>query len=587
MAIHYVGDIIHQKCYTKNGIRRSPMIGASYDADQPLKDAVTKRTIYRRHKDGTVIWDTDIVSADKSCPYGDSSVPSQVRRERMYNDMFHLIKKKTDRFRAVFVVALPNEFTQKQAIACARNMALAFSKRYHRPCDYSIHYKRGNLHIHVSMPEWEWEHGKWGTKPKNLYINRHTNEFIYDGIYYDSNGNDIRLPMVEKGNEPIYETDKNGKTVCVNQLRGERNKRRWVRQRTGFLVNPSELRWLNDEVDRHINRSLEKANSNDRVVRYPKEITSKLKSLGLEQKHIGPQSYRTKDSRYKEISEHNKTSKRIENAIVSTLIQKEEVEELSSSVAADTAFIDNATVELAESEKKMETFKNGDNFVESYITNVIQPEYTFISDATEKYSAFLQEKQNALQPLIQLLDSNIDVLTKEISAKSKKLKNTPRNNARIKLWNGNIKILKNFTSKLKQYSTKNFVRNIQKIAARRWQKLSPWSKVKYIETHQNATNAFIYAGHMDLDVEDKNYDNVPTPNSLDLPNTTKWQKHTNNQNFIENIVTYDADYKPTISTELLSEIPIEVSSNSLTSRILLICSLIVACLTSNRAPICF
>lgn len=554
MAIHYVGDIIHQKCYTKNGIRRSPMIGASYDADQPLKDAVTKRTIYRRHKDGTVIWDTDIVSADKSCPYGDSSVPSQVRRERMYNDMFHLIKKKTDRFRAVFVVALPNEFTQKQAIACARNMALAFSKRYHRPCDYSIHYKRGNLHIHISMPEWEWEHGKWGTKPKNLYINRHTNEFIHDGIYYDSNGNDIRLPMVEKGNEPIYETDKNGKTVCVNQLRGERNKRRWVRQRTGFLVNPSELSWLNDEVDRHINRSLEKANSNDRVVRYPKEITSKLKSLGLEQKHIGPQSYRTKDDRYQEISEHNKTSKRIENAIVSTLIQKEEVEELSSSVASDTAFIDNATVELAESEKKMETFKNGDNFVESYITNVIQPEYTFISDATEKYFAFLQEKQNALQPLIQLLDSNIDALTKEISAKSKKLKNTPRNNARIKLWNGNIKILKNFTSKLKQYSTKNFVKNIQKIATRRWQKLSPWSKVKYIETHQNAANAFIYAGHMDLDVEDKNYDNVPTPNALDLPNTTKWQKHTNNQNFIENIVTYDADYKPSISTERLSEI---------------------------------
>ena len=106
------------------------------------------------------------------------------------------------------------------------------------------------------MPEWEWEHGKWGTKPKNLYINRHTNEFIHDGIYYDSNGNDIRLPMVEKGNEPIYETDKNGKTVCVNQLRGERNKRRWVRQRTGFLVNPSELSWLNDEVDRHIKSSI-------------------------------------------------------------------------------------------------------------------------------------------------------------------------------------------------------------------------------------------------------------------------------------------------------------------------------------------
>ena len=47
---------------------------------------------------------------------------------------------------------------------------------------------------------------------------------------------------------------------------------------------------------------------------------------------------------------------------------------------------------------------------------------------------------------------------------------------------------------------------------------------------------------------------------------------------------YTRGFRPPV---LLSEIPIEVSSNSLTSRILLICSLTVAWLTSNKTSICF
>ena len=94
MAIHYVSTIRHQTCESKRShIRRSIMIGPSYDSDQPLLDEHTGRTIYRRHTDGTVIWHSNIVSADTSCPYGDASVPSQVRRQNMYNDMYKMMKK--------------------------------------------------------------------------------------------------------------------------------------------------------------------------------------------------------------------------------------------------------------------------------------------------------------------------------------------------------------------------------------------------------------------------------------------------------------------------------------------------------------
>ena len=68
MAIHYVSSINHQKLWNRKGVRRSLMIGPSYDADQPLFDEHTKHTIYREHKDGSVVLHTDIVSADSSCP---------------------------------------------------------------------------------------------------------------------------------------------------------------------------------------------------------------------------------------------------------------------------------------------------------------------------------------------------------------------------------------------------------------------------------------------------------------------------------------------------------------------------------------
>ena len=54
----------------------------------------------------------------------------------------------------------------------------------------------------------------------------------------------------------------------------------------------------------------------------------------------------------------------------------------------------------------------------------------------------------------------------------------------------------------------------------------------------------------------------------------------------DNIISrlYILGFRP---PELLSEKPIEVSSNSPDDIILLICSLNVACFTSNNSPICF
>ena len=283
MAIHYVSPMKHQKLWNKNGIRRSLLIGPSYDSNQQLFDEHTKRTIYRPHKDGTVIWHTDIVSADPTCPYGDKSKDLQKRRQKMWNDVMKLVTPKSPRCRAFFEYALPNSFSKEQAIQCAEEFAMNLSKRINTPVDFSIHYVPKNIHVHVGCPEWQWENGKFASKGVTYYVDKNDNP-IKNGVFWDKKGYPLRNPIIN-GDKPIILRDVDGNPVLdkqghiqfKNQLKTKRGERRWHRFKFENITK-KDVAFIHSEVDRIINAELERSGSEERITR-PK-CTQKIKISG-------------------------------------------------------------------------------------------------------------------------------------------------------------------------------------------------------------------------------------------------------------------------------------------------------------------
>lgn len=561
MAIHCVSKIVHTKLWTKSGHRRSPMIGPSYDANQPLTDAATGNTIYRKHNDGTVIWHADVVSTNPTCPYGDSTVDPQIRLEGMYNSLLPLITEKSSRFRASFNAALPSEFTREQAIECAYNITKSLSDRFHRPCEFAIHYKKGtpgkkdNIHIHFGLPEWEWENGKWNAKSKNCYINRHTGEYITDGKYYDENGNDVRLPKTTDNAEPIYATDKEtGKTVCTNQARGERNKRKWIRRRIDFFT-PEQCTWLNDEVDKHINNMLELMMSSDRVQRHSKEVTAKLKKIGRIPRHIGPQSCRTKDQRYHELTAINEEVKRLTTALEENEKSKNNAEmKLSATMSDDSRLIEESTKQekqLNDVIAEMEVLKL-DNSVISYIEKELQPGVMFEREAEDRYKSFLSMKKKMTRPLSDALDHGLRSTNEEL-AKIKKFPATRRRTARKQFLSRNANMMTTLRNGLQTITEADFTKKIRQRAHRKWNGISGWRKYHYVNNRCGKSNGIIYREYLGLTGTcPKAEFYIPSP--LFLPNIKKVQERIQSiANDWQKTMTSD-EHLPPVNVAILSEI---------------------------------
>lgn len=561
MAIHCVSKIVHTKLWTKSGHRRSPMIGPSYDANQPLTDAATGNTIYRKHNDGTVIWHADVVSTNPTCPYGDSTVDPQIRLEGMYNSLLPLITEKSSRFRASFNAALPSEFTREQAIECAYNITKSLSDRFHRPCEFAIHYKKGtpgkkdNIHIHFGLPEWEWENGKWNAKSKNCYINRHTGEYITDGKYYDENGNDVRLPKTTDNAEPIYATDKEtGKTVCTNQARGERNKRKWIRRRIDFFT-PEQCTWLNDEVDKHINNMLELMMSSDRVQRHSKEVTAKLKKIGRIPRHIGPQSCRTKDQRYHELTAINEEVKRLTTALEENEKSKNNAEmKLSATMSDDSRLAEESTKQekqLNDVIAEMEVLKL-DNSVISYIEKELQPSVMFEREAEDRYKTFLSMKKKMTRPLSDALDHGLRSTNEEL-AKIKKFPATRRRTARKQFLSRNANMMTTLRNGLQTITEADFTKKIRQRAHRKWNGISGWRKYHYVNNRCGKSNGIIYREYLGLTGTcPKAEFYIPSP--LFLPNIKKVQERIQSiANDWQKTMTSD-EHLPPVNVAILSEI---------------------------------
>ena len=404
------------------------MIGPSYDADQQLLDEHTGRTIYRRHTDGTVIWHSNIVSADKSCPYGDATVPSQVRRQNMYNDMYKMMKKDSEQFRTQFNYALPNEVPHETAIACAENIAMSFSERFHRPVDYSIHYKENNLHVHISMPEWRWENGHWGSKDRNYYPSVNGTRLYAGDKYVDEHGNDLRIPKTEKVTLPDG-------SVTERQVRDKKSGRRlWVRKKERFIT-PNDCRWIHDEIDRHINFQLFRMQSIDRVRRPDRKTREQLKAAGLVARHVGPASYRNRDERYDRITENNNRVRRFEKLLTDNRKMKTEAENEISVSDTDANALDRKIVRQG---KKIDTVTDEINALEkdrssvvSYVEDVLQPANVFANEAADRYEKYSSMKKGMARPLLQTLEVGLSSTQEEMAKIKNAAPATRRRTARV------------------------------------------------------------------------------------------------------------------------------------------------------------
>ena len=305
MALHYLGDIKHITCQTPKGYRRSPLSDISYNSGQALTDDYNNHTYHRKHYDGTKILDTDIVSADESCIYGNSSIEPDIRRSQMYNDLYRLNKKNTERIYWKTEIAIPNNLTNAQMIEIAKDIALSFSEHFRRPVDYSLHKKpptkkkAENNHIHIAVPERTYENGTWGGKSTSYYIDCNGNP-IYDKVYKDANGNDIRKPRTIDDAEPIEKTDpKTGLKYYINQQKDAKGRKQWKKTDIKAL-DKEALQWMHNEIDRIQNLALARYKIDDRIQRNDKRTTNELKDAGIKAQHIGKRDAETKGERYQE-----------------------------------------------------------------------------------------------------------------------------------------------------------------------------------------------------------------------------------------------------------------------------------------------
>ena len=508
MAIHYVSDIIHVTCATKTGRRRSPMTDASYLADLPLKDETTGHTIYRPHKDGTVIWGTDIVSPDASCPYADKAVPIRDRWEKMNNDLYRTMKRDSQQHHATFNVALPNSFTREQAVNCADNMAMSFAKELGLVTGYGIHRKPGNLHIHFWISEKKWMDGEW--RLDSYYVGKNGEKLYGKKDFYDKDGNDLRAPLIDKST---------GK-----QKRGKKGELLWKRKNERPFYNKTG--WLHEEVDRQINLQLELNHSADRVVRPDREIRDELKKAGLYAEHIGPQSYKEKDGRFLAKKEKERRLKQFEASLTdnkrkqlfaqNTISSAEHtIDETSKGLEEKLQELKTLNAEMEQDEKK--------NILGNYIDNVLKPQKIFADEATDRYNKYLSEKRKISQPLIDSLDLGVQATQSAIAGINGNADATERDMARAKFLSKNVSLMIRLRGAVYGIAQTDFGKKARSNATRKWNRLSVWARCHYIKSRCGDEDALIYQEHHKLTgkiSDDEKF--VPEP--IHVPDMKKLEK---------------------------------------------------------------
>lgn len=518
MAYHYLGDIQHVTCQTASGQRRSPLSDISYNSGQELKDEYTGRVHHRQHTDGTDIVATDIVSADTSCPYGDTSVSSARRREQMYNELYQLNTVNSERIYWKTTIALPNMFDDEQTIIITNEIAMSFSQYFGRPVDYSVHRKPAtakrpkNIHIHVALSERKFVRGKWGAKSVSYYVNK-DDTLNTQKHYKDENGNDTRKPRTINNENPVYAIDENGHEYCVNQLRDSNGRRKWKMQNVEGLTR-EDVSWMHEEIDRIQDRYLKEVGL-EPVKRNDRRTTQELKDLGVKAVHIGKRDNEAKGENYREKVAINEQYKRIANSMNNSYAKLDTaVRELKDTERAEAEAKEQLDSAMKNAEKVDAELQQEKELTEqatkAYVEETLQPEENYIKRAEEEYKKALALVDKNIAMIQSIADEKIDAIDNALLAYANISNKTDKEKLINQFLQTNRQHWKTYRNAIDKIENPT-ITSVKKLARKQWYRCPGWKRCEYIRQTAGNDSAYVYKQYLSLkgDSVKKPKDNTP------------------------------------------------------------------------------
>ena len=501
--IHYA-NVKHRTCQTDGGQRRSPVAGPSYESDMELLDKTTGNILHRKHTDGTQVIYNEIFSADPDCKYADKSIPVQSRRTELWNDLYAENKTDKERISAYGEIAIPNNITDEEMVILAQRLGEYFSTTFKRPVDLSVHKKRGNNHIHFSMPEREYKKGKWLQKRKKYYKDMDGN-LIYDKVYKDEKGWDIRKPkinkkLVPKGADPYERDPKTGDFLY--QKIGERNKKQWEDDtRTGKFLEKEELSQIHNGIDDVVNQFLQERGYNVTVKRNRPEVTKILNDYGIKQIRIPTTDYKLNTSAVQEVQKKNERNRVLQQAIEANFDNTEKAErdiiiakeeEVKAETVAELLTDKRKTAEqnLSSIEKEYQ------DAVIDYVENELQPEEIFVNDYMQSHQIAMDFKDKQCDAASQILADGINTINQDIKKLAESETRSDREEARLTLLQKNKLSWESSLDSVTLIRKRNNKNNIRSGYKSQWNGLTGWKRAGYIYHHVGTDAGFLYRDYL-------------------------------------------------------------------------------------------
>ena len=428
--IHFM-QVTPIQCISHSGRTISHTTQVSYVTGIPVKNLDTGRTTNRQHTDGTEIIYQDIISC-KQNKYTDKTKSLTENLASMSSDLYNSRKQKNENIWYELENALPNYYNDQYLQEIARSIGIYLSKKYNRPIIIGIHKKDGNNHLHALIPGRELSpSGEWKNKRKKLYKDKHGN-LIYDKVYKDTDGHDIRQPIVPKGEQPVY--DDNG--VCINQVK-IKGRRQWDGDtHVGDSFSKTLLPQLHDEIDNIHNEYFAEHGIDDRVVRISPDVKKIMQKLNLKQLHYGKRA----SAKWKQqVIQNNQRYHIIADYIATNL---EEVKKHGSKAdlinQAEQSYakkLDQLSAQHSQLQSELNEMDNN-NPIPNYVENILKPEESYIKHETEKARRFASDKADICKQLMHTTatawhtnNTTIEALLAESES--------PRNKAKLALWTAN------------------------------------------------------------------------------------------------------------------------------------------------------
>lgn len=516
-VLHRV-KVKHRTCGTKTRYV-SPADELSYDVDMELHDENNKKNYHQKHDDGTDVIYADVFANEK-CYYNNKREAVNKRIERLIKDVYESNNKQNrQRLFAYGEISVPNNLSDEDLKELTKMLGEYLTTKYNRPVILGLHKKVGNNHIHFNICEREYKNGKFLAKRHKIYKDRN-GKLIWNKIYKDENGNDIRMPLVPKGEKPIYRQNENGIEYCVNQLKDNRNRLQWdSNTRQGKYLEPEDLKEFHDGIDSVINDFFSGKGYDMIVSRNTEEERGFFKENDLEDEKIGPRNSKNRNEKYQEKSKRNhqrmilrqqfKNEHRIKKKHESELeIQKESAEVLSrelkiidNRVSQSESALDYSDQELAAAKKDLDIWLL--NIFTEHIKHEFQP-----------IKIFNKELANYL-PLIK---HGMDLIDRDIQIVKNKKELSIREIAKLGLWENNKKQMSQLLTTLQQYIKQDPEYELKYSISERWHRLTHREKASIIFSAAGKDGLQIYR-----EIYNLNGDKEPglIPNTVDLGTTTR------------------------------------------------------------------